>query len=65
MKDRSSVIFGNPIAATDVKKAAASKAKFARKFGDDSGADYPVRIVPNACLHELLGTYLFVSSLPP
>ena len=55
MTDRSKVIFGNPIAAKDVKKAAASKAKFARKFGDDAGADYPVRVVPNACLSELLG----------
>ena len=55
MTDRSSVIFGNIIPAKDVKKAAASKAKYARKFGDDAGTDYPVRIVPNACLHELLG----------
>ena len=55
MTDRSKVIFGNPIAAKDVKKAAASKAKYARKFGDDAGADYPVRIVPNACLQDLLG----------
>ena len=55
MTDRSSVIFGNIIPAKDVKKAAASKAKYARKFGDDAGVDYPVRIVPNACLHELLG----------
>ena len=55
MTDRSSVIFGNEIAAKDVKKAAASKAKYARKFGDDAAADYPVRIVPNACLHEPLG----------
>ena len=55
MKDRSAVIFGNEIAAKDVKKAAASKAKFARKFGDDAGVDYPVRIVPNACLRDILG----------
>ena len=55
MIDRSKVIFGNPIAAKDVKKAAASKAKFARKFGDDADVNYPVRIVPNACLHDLLG----------
>ena len=55
MTDRSKMIFGNPIAAKDVKKATASKAKFARKYGDDADADYPVRIVPNACLHDLLG----------
>ncbi len=55
MTDRSKVIFGNPIAAKDVKKAAASKAKYARKFGDDADVNYPVRIVPNACLKDLLG----------
>ena len=55
MTDRSRVIFGNTIAAKDVKKAAASKAKYARKFGDDAAADYPVRIVPNACLYDILG----------
>ena len=55
MQDRSKVIFGNLIAAKDVKKAAASKAKFARKYGDDADVNYPVRIVPNACLQDLLG----------
>ncbi len=55
MTDRSRVIFGNEMAAKDVRKAAQSKAKFAKKYGDDAQADYPVRIVPNACLGELLG----------
>ena len=55
MQDRSKEIFGNAIAEKDVKKAAASKARYARRFTDDAQADYPVRIVPNACLHELLG----------
>ena len=57
MTDRSKVIFGNTIAAKDVKKAAASKAKYAKKFGDDADVSYPVRIVPNACLKDLLGVY--------
>ena len=55
MTDRSKEIFGNVISEKDVKKAAASKAKFIRRFTDDTDADYPVRIVPNACLYELLG----------
>ncbi len=55
MTDRSKVIFGNALPEKDVQKANKSKAKFIRKFGDDCGADYPVRIVPNTCLHELLG----------
>ena len=57
MTDRSKVIFGNEMAAKDVKKAAASKAKYARKFGDDADVNYPVRIVPNACLADLLGVF--------
>ena len=55
MQDRSKEIFGNAIPEKDVKKAAAGKARFARRFSDDAEADYPVRIVPNACLHEPLG----------
>ena len=55
MTDRSKEIFGNALPEKDVQKANKSKAKFIRKFGDDCGADYPVRIVPNPCLHETLG----------
>ena len=55
MTDRSRCIFGNEMAPKDVRKAAKSKAKYAKKYGDDSGADYPVRLVPNACLGEALG----------
>ena len=55
MTDRSKVIFGNQIAAKDVKKAAASKRKYAKRFGDDADVDYPVRIAANSCLKEPLG----------
>jgi len=55
MTDRSKVIFGNEIAPKDVKKAASSKRKYARKFGDDADVNYPVAIAPNACLHSPLG----------
>ena len=55
MTERSREIFGNVLPEKAVQKANKSKAKFIRKFGDDCGADYPVRIVPNTCLHETLG----------
>ena len=55
MQDRSKVIFGNEISAGDYNKAVKSKARYAKKFGDDAGADYPVRLVPNACLYAPLG----------
>ena len=53
--DRSKRIFDNPISDRDYKKALRSKAKYARRFGDDSKADYPVKLRPNACLFEPLG----------
>ena len=40
MKDRTVIIFGNPIDAKTVRQAVKSKAKFIRKYGDDSAADY-------------------------
>ena len=38
--DRTSVIFGNAIDQKTVKKAEKSKAKFIKKFGDDSAKVY-------------------------
>ena len=55
MEDKSKIIFGNAISAGDYGKAVRSKAKFARKYGDDSQADYPVKLVKNATLYEPLG----------
>ena len=57
MTDKSSVIFGNPISKKAIKKAAKSKKKFAKKYGDDSAADYKVKLVPNVILNEPLGVY--------
>ncbi len=57
MQDRSKVIFGNPIAARDVKKAEKSKKKFAKKYGDDSGSNYPAKLVENPVLTQPLGVY--------
>ncbi len=55
MKDRSKVIFGNEIRPKDYKKAVKSKKKYAKKYGDDSSASYPVRLRKNDCLYEPLG----------
>lgn len=40
MKDRSSVIFGNPINAKILRSAEKSKQKYLQKYGDDSEAKY-------------------------
>ena len=42
MKDRTSVIFNNPIDAKTIKKAEKSKAKYLKKYGDDTNADYKI-----------------------
>ncbi len=55
MEDRSQAIFGNPICGRDYKKALRSKAKYARKFGDDFQTDYPVSLRDNRVLYPTLG----------
>ncbi len=55
MEDKSKVIFGNAISDADYRKAVKSKAKYAKKYGDDSRADYPVKLVQNATLYAPLG----------
>ncbi|MBQ3355614.1 MAG: hypothetical protein IJG45_00680 [Oscillospiraceae bacterium] len=57
MSDKSKVIFGNPISGKAQKKAVKSKRKYQKKYGDDSKANYSVKIVENACLHKPLGVY--------
>ena len=42
MKDRSSVIFNNQIDKKTIKGADKSKAKYIKKYGDDSNADYKI-----------------------
>ena len=46
MKERTKVIFGNPMSEKNVKAAERSKAKFLRKYGDDSSADYKIAFRP-------------------
>ena len=55
MQDRTRAIFGNEMSDADRRKAAASKAKYAKKFGDDSDRDYSVKLVRNATLFDPLG----------
>ncbi|MCR4793505.1 MAG: hypothetical protein K5871_12235 [Lachnospiraceae bacterium] len=55
MTDRSKNIFGNEISSRNYKKAVKSKAKYAKKFGDDSNADYPVKIEKNKYIGDSLG----------
>ncbi|MBR6051297.1 MAG: hypothetical protein IKP68_08875, partial [Clostridia bacterium] len=53
MKDRTGVIFGNVIDAKTVRAAEKSKAKYIKKFGDDSGADYKIAFKPIDTLSKM------------
>ena len=55
MIDRSKEIFGNKISDRAYRKAVKSKAKYAKKFGDDSAANYPVKIEKNKYIGDSLG----------
>ena len=57
MKDRSSVIFGNEMSSSTIKKAERSKRKFIKKFGDDSNADYKTWTEKNPSIGDILGVY--------
>ena len=46
MTDKSSIIFGNPQSAKVVKGAEKSKAKYVKKYGDDSSAHYKIGFEP-------------------
>lgn len=53
MKDKSSVIFGNVMPEKMVRKAEKKKAKYLKKFGDDSNADYKIALEPISTLSEI------------
>ena len=55
MIDRSREIFGNKMTAKAVRKAAKSKAKYIKKYGDDSGKDYKVTLSKNPYIGDSLG----------
>lgn len=51
--DRTSVIFGNPIDAKTIRQAEKSKAKYIKKFGDDTKRDYHLSAQPIEALGQL------------
>ncbi|MBR3771885.1 MAG: hypothetical protein IKL07_06415 [Clostridium sp.] len=53
--DKSRNIFGNIMSDKTIRKAARTKAKYQRKFGDDSQVNYPVTLEENAYIGESLG----------
>lgn len=57
MQDKSKVIFNNEIDRKAYRKAINSKKKYARKYGDDSNADYRVTIKKNKYIGDMLGVY--------
>lgn len=54
-RDRSALIFDNPISNHDYQKAIHSKQRFIKRFGDDHNKDYPVTLVANKDIGDLLG----------
>ena len=57
MTDRSKIIFGNRMKMSVQRKAEQGKLKFAGKYGDDSNADYSIKIMENPSLYPSLGVY--------
>ena len=53
--EKSKVIFNNVQPDSVYRKAVKSKAKYARKFGDDSGKNYSARVVGNEYIGDILG----------
>ena len=53
--EKSKVIFNNVQSASVYKKAVKSKAKYQKKFGDDSGRSYSARVVENEYIGDILG----------
>ncbi|MCQ2519131.1 MAG: hypothetical protein MJ107_01230 [Lachnospiraceae bacterium] len=53
--EKSKVIFGNEMPLKVYKKACRSKKKYIKKYGDDSGSSYEVRLEKNAYIGDSLG----------
>ena len=62
--DKSSVIFGNPIDKKTVKNANKSKAKFIKKFGDDTNKEYHLGLEPIPTLDFIGAQNLVLSDKP-
>ena len=57
MEEKSKVIFGNPMPDKVYRKAVKSKKKYAKKFGDDAGADYPAIVKKNEYIGDMLDVH--------
>ena len=64
IKDKSSVIFGNQIDKKTIKKASKSKAKFIKKYGDDTQKEYHLGLEPIPSL-DFIGCQNLVLSDKP
>lgn len=53
--DRSSTVFGNPQKSSTINKAVKTKARYRKKFGDDSQINYPLSAKANPTLNSHLG----------
>ena len=53
--EKSKTAFNNKQSASVYKKAVRSKAKYAKKFGDDTGVNYSARVVDNEYIGDILG----------
>ena len=62
--DKTSVIFGNPIDEKTVKKAEKSKAKFLKKFGDDTNKQYHLGLQPIDEIKEIKIQNLVLADKP-
>ena len=64
MKDRSSVIFGNPIDKKTIKKGIKNKNNYIKKFGDDTDKVYHLAAQPIPCLSGMGVQNLVLSDKP-
>ena len=64
MKDRTSVIFGNPIPAKVVRQAEKGKAKYINAFGDDTKKEYHLAATPIPTLAHMGVKNLLLSDKP-
>lgn len=55
MQEKSKHIFGNPMTGRTYRRAVKSKQKYIKKFGDDTGVNYPVSLQKNTHIGDLLG----------
>lgn len=55
MQEKSKYIFGNPMTDKVYRKAVKSKKKYMKKFGDDTGVNYPVSLQKNTHIGDSLG----------